>query len=101
MCTDPGEGWTNNDKDCDDNFLGYAVGDECFTGTGCSTILSPSCYCAFFDGDKDGVCDGIDVCPEEDDKIDIDLNGVPDCSEEPCIEAYDDFGQNYLRTWPS
>jgi hypothetical protein len=63
--------------------------------------LSPACFCAFFDGDHDGVCDGIDICPDEDDNIDIDENGIPDCSEEPCTEAEDDFGANFLRTWPA
>lgn len=33
------------------------------------------------DADHDGVCDGIDQCPGEDDGIDIDGNQIADCAE--------------------
>ena len=100
-CNERGEFEVDNDLDCDDAFYGYFQGDFCETGTGCSTFLSPSCYCAFLDSDWDGVCDGRDICPDEDDTIDEDDNGIPDCSEEPCTEAEDEFDSGFLRTWPN
>jgi hypothetical protein len=38
---------------------------------------------ALADSDGDGVSDGFDECPGEDDTVDIDRNGVPDCVSPP------------------
>jgi hypothetical protein len=63
-------GYVNNNLDCDDMMPGFAQGEDCYTGTDCDTFWDPACYCATTDPDRDGVCDGIDMCPNEDDKID-------------------------------
>ena len=44
-------------------------------------VGSPDCACD--DGDGDGVCDEDDVCEGEDDTLDTDADGVPDCLD-PC-----------------
>lgn len=98
VCGEPAAGWVDNALDCDDTVFGWAQGDECSTGCGCITFVDPSCYCAFTDADKDGVCDGLDVCPTDDDKRDVDGNGVPDCNEELCFIENDSFDVKMLRT---
>ncbi len=40
------------------------------------------------DTDQDGVCDDLDQCAGEDDTIDLEPNGTPDCAQGPCF----DFG---------
>ncbi|MEN0006834.1 MAG: GEVED domain-containing protein, partial [Bacteroidota bacterium] len=37
------------------------------------------------DEDNDGVCDALDVCPDGDDTIDVDLDGQPDACETYCF----------------
>jgi hypothetical protein len=41
------------------------------------------------DADCDGVSDPCDVCPSGDDTIDANGDGIPDCSQELAIAAYD------------
>ena len=90
-------GYVANGDDCDDNNPnGKVVGQKCFTGCDCDTFIDPACFCATTDGDNDGVCDGIDVCPFDDDKIDMDGNGVPDCVEN--CAGVDAFDVTFLRT---
>jgi len=66
------------------------VGDPCDDGDPCTyfdVILNSNCDCVgtpFLDSDNDGVCDQEDVCPGEDDSIDLNLNGIPDCNEQDC-----------------
>ena len=74
-------GYVTNDLDCDDNYWGWYQGADCYTGTNCDTFIDPSCYCATDDPDRDGICNGIDICPNHDDKVDEDGNGIPDCIE--------------------
>lgn len=60
---------------CDD-------GDDCTTGD----VYDASCNCVgtFEDTDSDGVCDANDICPDGDDNIDTDGNGIPDACEDDC-----------------
>jgi len=89
-------GFVDNGLDCDDNVSGKAQGSPCPSGTDCITFIDPACYCAITDADNDGVCDGIDSCPGEDDKIDTNENGMPDCIENCVGES--EFNVNFLRT---
>ena len=88
-------GYVTNDLDCDDEYWGYYQGADCWTGTDCDTFIDPSCYCATQDPDRDGICNGIDICPGQDDKIDEDGNGIPDCVENCASE--DAFDVKFLR----
>ena len=74
-------GYVHNSDDCDDEDPANYPWAPCFTGTNCTTFIDPSCFCATKDPDRDGICDGMDMCPNEDDKIDEDYNGLPDCIE--------------------
>ena len=64
----------------------------CPSGTDCITFIDPACFCAITDEDSDG----IDSCPGEDDKIDENGNGRPDCIENCVGES--EFDVNFLRT---
>lgn len=84
-CTGAPAGYVDNNYDCDDNdMMSYYQGAACSSGCDCITTVDAACQCAISDPDNDGICDGLDVCPGEDDKIDTDNNGIPDCAEEPC-----------------
>ena len=53
---------------------------------------------ALSDTDGDGVVDGLDMCPGTDDSVDLDGNGVADCSETLAAGAhFDDSGD--LQYW--
>lgn len=60
---------------CDD-------GDDCTTGD----VYDATCNCVgvFADTDGDGVCDANDICPDGNDNIDTDANGIPDACEGDC-----------------
>jgi len=88
-------GYVTNDLDCDDDYWGWYQGADCYTGTNCDTFIDPSCYCATDDPDRDGICNGIDICPNHDDKVDEDGNGIPDCIENCASE--DSFDVSFLR----
>lgn len=63
----PPAGYVENDQDCNDNDADKYIGAECQTGTPCTTkIIDPSCLCAFFDSNDDGICDGLTVCETND-----------------------------------
>ena len=64
-CTDAADNDQDGLFDCEDE--------------GCAN--SPDCACD--DADEDGVCDEDDVCDGEDDTVDTDGDGVPDCLD-PC-----------------
>ena len=89
-------GYVDNGLDCDDMVLGKAQGSPCSSGTDCITFIDPACYCVITDEDNDGVCDGIDSCPGQDDKIDSNENGRPDCMENCVGES--EFDVTFLRT---
>jgi hypothetical protein len=89
-------GFTDNDQDCDDNNASKYTGAPCSTGSGCTTALDGCCMCATTDEDEDGICDGIDICPYEDDKVDANDDGVPDCIQN-CTGS-DHFDVAFIRT---
>lgn len=69
------------------------VGTACDDGDPCTINdqLNESCKCAgtLIDSDGDGVCDSDDICPGSDDKLDVDLDGIPDgCDNEFCPLTY-------------
>lgn len=77
---------TNGDcvlnEPCDD-------GDDCTY----SEHLDENCECigtAIPDDDNDGICNALDQCPGEDDLIDENLNGIPDCLEYPNDADFED-----------
>lgn len=99
-------GWVYNTRDCDDNDPDVFGGDHqfmgtpCPTGSGCLGNLDNGCDCVTSDHDNDGVCDGIDICEYEDDSIDEDGNGVPDCSERVCYIVKSSFSTDKLTIVP-
>jgi len=88
--------YTTNYQDCNDSNDKKWIGATCQSGCACITTIDDSCNCAISDPDEDGVCDGIDVCPEEDDTIDTNNDGIPDCSVLPCTEAQASFSKTNL-----
>lgn len=79
-----GDGIPDACDDCDANLTGQTCddGDACTTGD----VYDENCNCAgvYEDSDGDGVCDGEDICPQGDDNIDLNGNGVPDACEGDC-----------------
>ena len=87
-CQCIGEPGPDSDMDglCDeiDETNGDCVlGDPCDDGDDCTIddALDADCQCVgiFQDSDNDTVCDAEDVCPGEDDTIDENMDGIPDC----------------------
>ena len=64
------------------------TGNPCNDGNVCTTNDSydSNCNCVgtYQDSDYDGVCDANDVCPNGDDTIDSDNDGIPDACETDC-----------------
>ncbi len=83
----------NQIPDCLEENNDCTIGILCDDGDPCTyydLIVGPDCLCqgtATKDSDNDGVCDVIDQCPGQDDSIDLNNNGVPDCFESDCIIA--------------
>ena len=97
-CDAAPQGYVENSLDCDDNNPSKWTGAPCSSGTACITFISPACNCSITDADNDGICDGLDVCPEGDDKIDADKYGQPGCAFETCNEQTAKFEVDILRT---
>jgi len=61
---------------------GCAIGTACDDGDACTVndVYVENCQCAgvVSDQDRDGVCDANDVCPNGNDTVDLDNNGIPD-----------------------
>ncbi|WP_372920003.1 hypothetical protein [Salegentibacter sp.] len=79
---DDGDGIPNDDDNCPNDYNPDQLNsDEDSFGDVCDN-------CPFVDNedqadsDEDGVGDACDVCPGEDDTIDEDENGIPDCLEQ-------------------
>jgi len=73
---------TQNCIDCNPNLAGTACDD----GNACTTAetYDENCNCVngqFEDADMDMVCDAEDVCPNGDDLIDVDNDGIPDACD--------------------
>ncbi len=69
---------------------------NCIVGNSCddldlctiNDVYDANCNCVgtFEDNDNDSVCDAEDVCPNGDDTLDIDEDGIPDfCDDSNCI----------------
>jgi len=74
------------DRACDD-------GDDCteddieyYISTANGTAICVPCEGTFMDDDNDGVCNAEDTCPNADDNVDIDGNGIPDACDDECPE---------------
>ena len=91
-------GYVFNWHDCDDSNAAVIPGAPCSTGSKCITYLNARCKCAITDSDSDGVCDGIDICSGMDDTVDVDGDGIPDCTHEMCYLAEQNFENRMLRT---
>lgn len=77
------------------------IGQACNDGNDCTfnDKFDGNCNCVgtLIDKDDDGVCDKFDVCDGKDDKLDLNRNGVPDCSEIYCIaEGASGTGGDYI-----
>lgn len=64
---------------------GCAIGTACDDGDVCTVndVYVENCQCVgvLADQDNDGVCDANDVCPNGNDTVDLDNNGVPDACD--------------------
>ena len=69
----------SNQDDCDDTDATNYPGAIC--DIECNSTFDESCNCVSIDSDTDGVCDKLDQCPGENDDIDNNGNGTPDCAE--------------------
>ncbi|GEM_PF-6349350 len=80
VATDGGSICTDAGKPCDD-------GNDCTIGD----VYDANCNCisgTLQDADNDGVCDADDICPNGDDNMDADGNGIPDaCDTNACTDA--------------
>ncbi len=68
-------------------------------GSSMSINLSQVNYCPTNecpDNDGDGVCDKDDVCPQGDDNIDLNNNGIPDDCESNCVPEVASFSNSNL-----
>ena len=83
ICPAP-EGFVSDNTDCDDDDNSVWIGAPCVDTDFCEPKINEECECQVYDTDEDGVCDGQDQCPGEDDSIDTNDNGTPDCAERVC-----------------
>lgn len=83
---------TTCEDDSDGDGLDGTCGDECPDDP--DKILPGPCGCGTpdTDSDDDTVPDCVDQCPDQDDRVDINLNGVPDCLEEMPIPTLTEWG---------
>ncbi|MGB1205128.1 MAG: T9SS type A sorting domain-containing protein [Chitinophagales bacterium] len=81
----------------------------CTTGAACddndictiNDVFDENCNCVgtFQDTDNDGVCDAEDICPDGDDNIDENGNGIPDfCDVAECTYSVGNFN-NFNSKW--
>ena len=53
-------------------------------------VIGSFCCCWFSDDDGDGVPNCYDKCPNGDDSVDLNGNGIPDCAETNGCTAVND-----------
>ncbi|UCC31845.1 MAG: hypothetical protein JSU86_06120, partial [Phycisphaerales bacterium] len=81
--------------DCEEDSDGDGLIDDCDGCPSDSEKTSPGvCGCGVLDvdSDSDTVPDCVDQCPGEDDRIDENRNGIPDCREPEPIPALSQWG---------
>ncbi len=83
--------------DCDDCVM---AGTSCDDGNDCTIndMFDANCDCVgtFADADNDGVCDADDICPNGDDNLDNDGDGIPDDCDFNCINQSSSFPVSIL-----
>jgi len=91
--------WVENNDDCDDTNAAIYPAAECGSqNDGCTGLIDSSCTCAIHDSDSDGVCDTLDICPGEDDTVDLNKDGIPDCNQEHvCVYEDREFATESLK----
>lgn len=98
----PSDGYVKNDDDCDDTNPEIYIGARCMVSESaesmCEGSINSSCTCEAKDSDNDGVCDTYDKCPDFDDNLDSDNNGIADCEERVCVSQKDKFKPKKLFT---
>ena len=76
------------------------VGEPCDDGLDCSTndVIDANCNCfgEIIDDDFDGVCNEDDICPGEDDLLDLDSNGILDCLDYCLAAGLDGTGEDFI-----
>jgi len=86
----PAEGYVANTEDCNDADPLQYNGAACdwtdpnnadLTCTSTYATEGDACACQAADDDADGVCNDADQCPGEDDNLDANEDGIPDCQE--------------------
>ena len=69
---------------CDD--CSTPIGTACDDGNACTVadFYDSNCNCigTFADADNDGVCDADDICPNGNDNVDTDADGIPDACDD-------------------
>ena len=79
--------------DCNDEDADQYPGAECTWTSPADPLLQcestmiadeGACVCQSADDDSDGVCNAVDKCPGEDDNLDENEDGIPDCQEDVC-----------------
>ena len=78
------------------------IGQSCDDGFACTIndTYDENCNCVgeFEDTDYDGICDAEDQCPNEDDLIDVNENGIPDACDFNSTHATCDFNNTPFAT---
>jgi len=89
--------------DCIDQTNGdCTLNEPCDDGSDCTLFesLDENCNCVeepepwFPDSDGDGICNLEDVCPGQNDNIDNDQNGIPDCLEIQNTAELEEYGED-------
>ncbi|MEM7162435.1 MAG: T9SS type A sorting domain-containing protein [Bacteroidota bacterium] len=94
---------TDGDGICDTQDLTNGdciLGDSCDDNDPCTywDELDANCNCVgqFLDSDGDGICNLNDQCPGEDDTIDVNSNGIPDCMEITVDADFEEFDDGVI-----